>query len=157
MGDINRVCLLTGRYLGSWTIFKAKQLQVSWTAKLREIGEPDWYVNCSDNGWTNNILGLLYLTDHFQPQTKTTKGKKGHRILIVDGHDSHMTLPVLKFCLENKIFLLCLPPHTTHNLQPCDVGVFGPCGTHYSNMIREKVAFTTHYVIDKIDFLEVWH
>jgi hypothetical protein len=25
-----------------------------------------------------------------------------------------------------KILIVCLPPHTTHILQPCDVGVFGP-------------------------------
>jgi hypothetical protein len=28
--------------------------------------------------------------------------------------------------IENNIILFCLPPHTTHRLQPCDVGAFGP-------------------------------
>lgn len=27
---------------------------------------------------------------------------------------------------ENNVIVLCLPPHTTHKLQPLDVGVFGP-------------------------------
>jgi hypothetical protein len=27
---------------------------------------------------------------------------------------------------NNKIVVVCLPLHTTHALQPCDVGVFGP-------------------------------
>lgn len=33
---------------------------------------------------------------------------------------------MIKLALEHDIHLFCLPPHTTHKLQPLDVGVFGP-------------------------------
>lgn len=45
-------------------------------------------------------------------------------LLIFDGHVSHGCLEVLQLAEENKIILLCLPPHTTHLYQPMDVGVY---------------------------------
>jgi hypothetical protein len=33
---------------------------------------------------------------------------------------------LINFAEKHKIIVLCLPAHTTHHLQPCDVGVFGP-------------------------------
>jgi hypothetical protein len=39
----------------------------------------------------------------------------------------------MKFCFENNIILCCIPSHTSHELQlqPCDVGVFGPLKAAY--------------------------
>ena len=45
-------------------------------------------------------------------------------LLILDGHASHVTINVIKLAHENNIHLLCLPAHTSHILQPLDVGVF---------------------------------
>lgn len=33
---------------------------------------------------------------------------------------------MIELAIEHDIHLYCLPPHTTHRLQPLDVGVFGP-------------------------------
>jgi len=44
----------------------------------------------------------------------------------MDGHSSQITANVIAFCIENAIDLLILPPHTSHLLQPLDVGVFAP-------------------------------
>ncbi|EGO22665.1 hypothetical protein SERLADRAFT_440684 [Serpula lacrymans var. lacrymans S7.9] len=33
---------------------------------------------------------------------------------------------MIDLAIKNQIHLLCLPPHTTHRLQPLDVGIFGP-------------------------------
>ncbi|KAJ8952028.1 hypothetical protein NQ318_023469 [Aromia moschata] len=44
--------------------------------------------------------------------------------LILDGHLSHTkNLDVILKARENFVTLLCLPHHTTHKLQPLDVGV----------------------------------
>jgi hypothetical protein len=37
----------------------------------------------------------------------------------------------LEFCFENNITLCRLPSHTSHKLQPCDVGVFAPLKGFY--------------------------
>jgi hypothetical protein len=48
------------------------------------------------------------------------------RMLIMDGHSSHVTARVLSFCIQNAIDLLIMPPHCSHVLQPLDVSVFAP-------------------------------
>jgi hypothetical protein len=52
--------------------------------------------------------------------------------LIVDGHSSHVNLEFIRTCDRLKILLLILPLHSTHRLQPCDVGTFLPLSTCYS-------------------------
>lgn len=47
-------------------------------------------------------------------------------ILIYDGHGSHVASQLRKIAFENNVHLYKLPPHTTHRLQPLDVGIFGP-------------------------------
>ena len=51
-------------------------------------------------------------------------------MLICDGYGTHETLEILKFCFEN-IILCHLPSHTSHMLQPCDVGVFATLKAAY--------------------------
>jgi hypothetical protein len=78
-------------------------------------------------------------------------------MLLFDGHASHISIQAIKFALEKKIILLCLPPHTTHLLQPLDVRLFGPLSTYYKNGIAEKTRFDALINIDKCDFLEAYH
>lgn len=46
-------------------------------------------------------------------------------LLLLDNHDSHMSIGTLKFCKENGIVVVSFPPHCTHRLQPLDRTVFG--------------------------------
>lgn len=45
-------------------------------------------------------------------------------ILYLDGHKSHITLPLSKFCREKQIILIALYPNATHVIQPLDVAFF---------------------------------
>ena len=42
----------------------------------------------------------------------------------------------MEYCFENNIILCCLPSHTSHKLQPCDVGVFAPLKTAYHDEVE---------------------
>ena len=44
----------------------------------------------------------------------------------MDGHGSHKTKKFRETCEDNNIIPLYLPPHSTHLLQPLDLGIFGP-------------------------------
>jgi DDE superfamily endonuclease len=44
--------------------------------------------------------------------------------------------------LENNIHIFCLPPHTTHRLQPLDVGVFGPLQAAWQNWCNDILTET---------------
>lgn len=62
--------------------------------------------------------------------TSAARNKSGRRILLIlDGHNSHCTYKFIALAEKHKIEVICLPSHTTHALQPCDVGVFGPLAT----------------------------
>lgn len=92
----------------------------------------------------------------FEPQTrKTLKGK--YRLLIFDGHASHISTKVIQFCISNDIILLCLPAHTTHILQPLDVGFFQPLQSAYGKHLAEwtKYAGGLGYSMDKTDFIRL--
>jgi len=46
-----------------------------------------------------------------------------YRLLILDGHGSHMTMKFFEKCHQNRIVLAVFPPHSTHRLQPLDIGI----------------------------------
>ncbi|KAG9185080.1 hypothetical protein G6011_03027 [Alternaria panax] len=104
----------------------------------------------SDNGWTNNELGVEWLK-HFIGHTEG-KVVGARRLLILDGHESHQSLEFQELCKENNIYTLCMPPHSSHLLQPLDVGCFSPLKRAYS---REVEALIRHYInhITKLEFL----
>jgi len=54
-------------------------------------------------------------------------------ILILDGHEPYLTWQFFDFRLKRNIHPICLPAHSTHILQPLDVGLFGPPSHCYCN------------------------
>ncbi len=58
-------------------------------------------------------------------------------LLIFHGHHSHISLALIELARDNNIHLLCLPPHSTHLLQPLDVEVFGPVKAAWMKLIKE--------------------
>ena len=76
----------------------------------------------SKNGWTNNVLGLAWLK-HFDAHTKARQ-MGGYQLLILDGHESHLTQDFKDYCLGNQILTLCMPAYLSHILQPLDVVCF---------------------------------
>jgi hypothetical protein len=79
----------------------------------------------SPRGWTDTELALIWLMKEFEIQTRD-RANGGYRLLLLDGHVSHLSYQFCAFAERHQIIVLCLPPHTTHALQPCDVGAFGP-------------------------------
>jgi hypothetical protein len=110
---------------------------------------PDWVIALSQNGWTTNEIGLEWIR-HFEKHTKPrTVGK--NRLLILDGHESHQSIEFDNYCKERDIVPLYMPPHSSHLLQPLDVGCFSPLKKAYGREIENKMrAGTTH--ISKEDF-----
>jgi hypothetical protein len=110
---------------------------------------PDWVIATSSNGWTTNERGLEWI-QHFDRHTKPrTTGK--YRLLVLDGHESHHSTDFEVYCKDNDIITLCMPPHSSHILQPLDVGCFGPLKRAYGGQIEKRVRVgTTH--ISKEDF-----
>ena len=95
------------------------------------------FVGASPSGWSNNELGLAWLEQVFNRFTKK-KARRNWRLLILDGHGSHVTLEFIEYCHQNKILLLIFPPHSTHTLQPLDVVMFKSLSSGYSTQLTER-------------------
>jgi hypothetical protein len=96
------------------------------------------YIGCLKTSWSNNAFGLLWLQHVFEPYTRRKHGRD-HRLLIVDGRLSHVNIAFIEFAITHKILLLVLSPHTTHRLQPLNVGIFGPLAQAYSEIVLRLI------------------
>jgi hypothetical protein len=134
-----------------FVIFAGKHHQSTW---YETPGLPrSWKIAVSTNGWTNDQLGLEWL-QHFDTHTKArTRGT--HRLLILDGHGSHSTTKFEDYCAANGIIPLCMPPHSSHILQPLDVSCFGPLKKAYGKRIEGLMRLGVNH-IDKADFLRIY-
>ena len=114
----------------------------------------DWRIEVSQNGWTTDEIGLRWLQNVFIPATNgRTAGK--YRLLILDGHGSHLTPCFDEICSQNDIIPICMPPHSSHLLQPLDVGCFSPLKRAYGRLVENKARLGFNH-IDKFDFLEAY-
>ena len=113
--------------LPAFVIYKAKSHLSGWHGETDDLTAR---FCLSNNGWTDNVLGLRWLIEHFDPNTRARAAGRA-RLLIVDGHASHISYEFCKYALSNNIRLISLPAHSTHLLQPLDVGLFGPLQHFY--------------------------
>ncbi len=104
-------------------------------------------VASSPNGWTDDYLCTEWFKKCFIPQAEARRETDAPILLIVDGHGSHGTAEMRQLAIENNVHIFCLPPHTTHRLQPLDVGIFGPlqhawtkrCNEYYVSSRGEEI------------------
>ena len=73
-------------------------------------------------------------------------------MLILDGHGSHATTQFELYCQEHNIITLCMPAHSSHLLQPLDVGCFAPLKKAYGNQVSNLVCNSINH-ITKLEFL----
>lgn len=83
-------------------------------------------------GWMNTAI-FPEVIKHFIKHTNTTK--ENPCILIMDNHESHLSLEALDLAKTAGVHILTLPPHTSAKLQPLDVGIYGPFKTFYNAAI----------------------
>ena len=112
-----------GTILPPLVIFKGANLNTEWLTESAQT--PGWKFSTSNKGWTSDIHSIQWLTRCFEPATRE-KADGGYRVLILDGHSSHVTVDFINHCCQHKILLLRLIPHTSHLCQPLDVSLFGP-------------------------------
>jgi hypothetical protein len=132
-----------GSSLPPCIIYSARSgnLQTSWLDDF-DPEEHICYFASSEKGWTNDKLGLNWL-DIFDRHTKSkARNRRDWRVLLLDGHGSHLSLAFLNRCLQYRIMPCVYPPHATHRLQPLDVGLFRPLSNFYSTKLSLLIAAT---------------
>ncbi|RYN26376.1 hypothetical protein AA0115_g7097 [Alternaria tenuissima] len=126
-----------GSVLSPSLIFKAANgaIQTSWVDAV-QAGNHSVFTTSSPSGWSNNDIGLHWLKEVFERETRRY-ALTGYRLLLLDGHGSHVTMKFIEYCNDHKILLAIYPPHATHTLQPLDVVMFKPLANAYSTELTQ--------------------
>ncbi|KAM5517601.1 transposase [Fusarium oxysporum f. sp. phaseoli] len=144
----------TGRLLKPGIIFKGKELQQQWfTEELKEVA--DWYYITSDNGWTDNHIAIEWLREVYLPQTQP-EDESDARLIILDGHRSHVSDEWMATCFLNNVYCCYLPAHCSHGLQPLDNGVFNVSKAAYRKELQKLTSLTDSAPVDKVNFIKAY-
>lgn len=90
----------------------------------------------SESGWMDTSVFLLKFTRLFL-RAVAHLTKTATVLLLLDVHHPHISLDLIRTACDSNVILLCLPPNTTHPLQPLDAGVFGPLKTTWRSILKK--------------------
>lgn len=79
--------------------------------------------NANPSGWMKEENFVTFMK-HFVNNVKCSKDRPV--LLLLDNHESHLSIPGLDFAKGNGVVMVSFPPHCSHKLQPLDRSVFGP-------------------------------
>ena len=95
----------------------------------------DYIVRCKEgavmgmqpNAWMTRWVFESWIS-HFVECMRRGQGldQTNRHLLILDGHNSHVILEVVKISMEAELDIVSLPSHTSHALQPLNVACFAP-------------------------------
>ena len=138
----------SGYSIPPMTVFDRKQLQ----PEMAEGEMPGTFYGLTDNGWMNTELFEEWFKHHFLVHAPSARPL----LLLLDGHASHYNPRVLRIAAEEDIILFCLPPHTTHLLQPLDNGVFSSLKGHWREECQRFYAQNPGKVLNRRNFMGVF-
>jgi len=120
----------SGEPLPPFILYKGKNMYCRWM-----VGSPARArYGISESGWMDPANFLSRFLKLFLPAVSHLT--KTGPVLLFDGHYSHISLELIRAARQNNVHLLCLPPNTTHILQPLDVGVFSPLKTSWRKILK---------------------
>ena len=132
-----------GTYLPPSVIYQGGGgLQSSWIQDF-DAEQQRCYFASTPSGFSNDDLAFDWLTNVFDKATKQ-KARNGRdwRLLLLDGHSSHINITFLDWCYEHRILVAIFPPHATHRLQPLDISLFAPLAVRYSQGLLNWINIT---------------
>lgn len=82
-----------------------------------------WGIGISESGWMTQEVFYEYITNVFY-KWLIKNNVKFPIIVYLDGHSSHLTIPLIEFGIAYQIEFICFVPHSTHIMQPLDIAFF---------------------------------
>lgn len=104
-------------------------------ADYMSFGAPSGSLICvHKSGWmtSDNFFKVIC---HFVKYSHATK--EDPVLILLDNHESHMSIETIRYAKENGVIMLTFPPHCSHRLQPLDVAVYGPFKKRYNSALNE--------------------
>ena len=87
-----------------------------------------------ETGWMTSENFKVFM-QHFIQSTKCSKERPV--LLLLDNHDTHLSIDTIDVAKENGVIMLTLPPHCSHRLQPLDISVYGPFKSFYNQAAND--------------------
>lgn len=145
----------TGKFLVPLIIFKGLSIQQQWFPIALEDHD-GWQFTATKKGWMEERIAIEWLRRVFIPQT-APEDPSDWRLLVIDGHHTHTTIDFMWECFSHRIYIIFLPAHTSHVLQPLDVAVFHPLKEAFRKHLHHLGQFDTSTVMAKKRFLYCYH
>ena len=122
---------------------------------LIESAPDGWYVQFIETGWIRSVVLEKWLCNEFIPYVnKNVRHNTDERVvLLLDGLKSHETLYTLQ---KNKIDIICLPPNTTHLLQPLDKTFLKSLKCHWNRVNESYCRENRGLFVRKGSFMKVF-
>ena len=141
LGDTEHATLLeaisaTGEAIDPLIVVKGKVVQRRWFQNLPKEGR-NYIIAVSETAYSNEVIAYQWI-QHFERLTRPPNPST-FRLLLLNGHDSHVTYEFAQYCYAKRIKLLRLPPHSTHFTQPLDIGIFQVWKHYHSEQVDELV------------------
>ena len=97
----------------------------------------------SETGWSNGQVFRKYIQNNF---IKYIPRDDRYVLLLMDGHSTHLSVGLIERAKEHRIILHILPAHTSHILQPLDVGCYGPLQRVNNNECHKQMRLTSSVI-----------
>jgi hypothetical protein len=140
-------CVPGMRFAKSETGFSNREISFEWlhtfnawswkcSAKAKKSGYSlsEWF-GCDE--WLRDAEKPYYLHKH--PPNSRPHEERIYRLLIIDGFAGHLSFEFVSYCIMFDIVFCTLPPHSTHILQPLDVGVFQALKAAHQKLLRRSI------------------
>jgi hypothetical protein len=121
-----------------YIIFKGKQMWDTWC----QGGPPGCFYNVSESGWMETPLFTEWFKSVFLPNVAHINGPK---LLLMDGHASHISCEVVDLARTNEVHMFCFPSNSSHLTQPIDVAILKPAKTVFRGEV-EKHGLATNFM-----------
>ena len=121
---------------------------------------PDKIHYCyAGKGFIKTRLFKEWVVESFVPEMRMKRARYGYEgpiLLIMDGLSDQHTEAAIEVLHENNIITRFIPPHTSNQLQPCDLGVFGNQKRWQRNVsLPKSVSRQTGHIIRMVDALRM--
>ncbi|XP_065650696.1 uncharacterized protein LOC136078812 [Hydra vulgaris] len=110
--------------------------RVHFKGSILNGGPPGCVGVANPSGWMNCAMFFEWMK-HFIQNLKCSPANPV--LLLLDKHESHVSIVCLDLAKKNGITMLSFPPHCSHKLQPLDRSVYRPLKRYYNTACDDWV------------------
>jgi hypothetical protein len=138
--------------ISSFLIRKRVNILIKWA--LKNNLEDDIVLATSDNYYSNDVLTFEWLK-YFDVHSKKVQ-KETHRLLILNGYESHLMYKFFEYAKFKDIYLIKLSSHSIHLTQSLNVRMFQSFKHYHTKAINTTIRMSNSD-FNRLNFLTAFH